>query len=168
MWKAAALGVLLAALATLAPVGAVGDGQQEPPRACCAAKGATCCCGNAEFVSAAPGDDKGKKASAEAVNRGHFARRAIIDHHKVLTKEGVYSCCIVPGCSLCANAGDMCPCAKSLEKGGPVCPECYGGWNAGYGRLKGVDVQKVTIIPVEQLKTLYEMRYKSFEKAISK
>lgn len=105
------------------------------------------------------------KPSAQAMAKGTTARKAIEEHRKALTKDGVYGCCIKPGCTFCSTAGDMCPCAMNLEKGGSVCPECWGGWVAGQGRLKGVDASKVQVIPKSKLKMMYDMKAKNFDKA---
>jgi hypothetical protein len=59
----------------------------------------------------------------------------------------------------------MCPCAENLHHGDPVCPECWGGWIAGHGRLKDVDPSKVQVIPKSKLKMMYDMKAKNFEKA---
>jgi hypothetical protein len=104
------------------------------------------------------------KASPEAMAKGQAARKAMEAHRKALAKDGVHSCCIKPSCVFCAAAGDMCPCAMNLKKGMPVCPECWGGWQAGFGRLDGVDPAKVQVLPKAKLKMMYEMKAKNFQK----
>ena len=90
----------------------------------------SCCC--VSTVSLRAGE---KKAGAEALAKGVAARKATTEHKMALAKDGVFSCCIRPSCGFCAAAGDMCPCADMLAKGEAVCPECWGGWQAGVGRL---------------------------------
>ncbi len=150
---------------------------------CCSAAGGKCCCGKNLLVQAGPAgpqllalapaeqgkaeEPKGqmKMASPEAMAKGVTARKAILDHQKALTGDGVYSCCIKPGCTFCSSSADMCPCAMNLAKGDPVCPECWGGWTAGKGNLPGVQADKVQVIPKSKLKMMYDMRSKNFEKA---
>ncbi|MBI1914083.1 MAG: hypothetical protein HYS12_05010 [Planctomycetes bacterium] len=148
-------------------------------RAACSAGGETCCCGKKLLAQAGPGSaalalkaqDKPKdskeemKASPGAMAKGTAARKAILDHQKALGNDGVFSCCIRPGCTFCSSSADMCPCAMNLRKGGPVCPECWGGWQVGQGRLDGVDAAKVQVIPKSKLKMMYEMKSMNFKKA---
>jgi hypothetical protein len=134
---------------------------------CCSSEGGNCCCGK-ELLAKAEQEkpkDEMKKASKEAMAKGEAARKAITDHQKALAKDGVYSCCIKPGCTFCSTAGDMCPCAMNLAKGDSVCPECWGGWQAGQGRLKDIDRSKVQIIPKEKLEMMYDMKSKNMKKA---
>ncbi|MCI0457377.1 MAG: hypothetical protein L0Z62_10445 [Gemmataceae bacterium] len=145
---------------------------------CCAESEVKCCCLGERFsarpqqrgdqVALAGGDKEKMKASPEAQAKGKAARKAILDHQKALAKDGVFGCCIKPSCTFCSTSADMCPCAKMLAKGGPVCPECWGGWQAGKGRLNGVNPEKVKIIPQDKLKMMYDMRSKMFEKASAK
>jgi hypothetical protein len=127
----------------------------------------TCCCAKSLLTKAEQEKPKEQmmKASKEAMSKGEAARKAITEHQKALAKDGVYSCCIKPGCTFCSTAGDMCPCAMNLAKGQPVCPECWGGWQAGQGRLKDIDPSKVQIIPKEKLKMMYDMKAKNMKKA---
>lgn len=135
---------------------------------CCSAKGGNCCCARKLLAQADPEKPKEEmmKASKEAMAKGETARKAISEHQKALAKDGVYSCCIKPGCTFCSTAGDMCPCAMNLRKGGPVCPECWGGWVAGHGRLDGIDASKVQVIPKSKLKMMYDMKAMNFKKAL--
>ncbi|MCI0462288.1 MAG: serine/threonine-protein phosphatase [Gemmataceae bacterium] len=95
--------------------------------------------------------------------KGEAARKAIAEHQKALAKDGSYSCCIRPGCTFCSTAGDMCPCAENLHHGDPVCPECWGDWIAGHGRLEDVDPSKVQVIPKSKLKMMYDMKAMKFK-----
>ncbi|MEK7214046.1 MAG: hypothetical protein AAB289_00405, partial [Chloroflexota bacterium] len=139
------------------------------PAACaCAAQGLDCPSkrGNTTVVQKKTEDMKDMPMpSAEAMAKGKAARKAVQEHQKGLQADGTYSCCIKPGCTFCSTAADMCPCAKMLAKGMPVCPECWGGWQAGAGRLEGVQADKVKIIPHDKLKMMYMMRAKNFAKA---
>jgi hypothetical protein len=147
---------------------------------CCSQTESKCFCGSNVFAKDGPTEaivvaleqEKGKddkammmKASPAAMAKGETARKAITDHQKALAKDGVYGCCIKPGCTFCSSAGDMCPCAMNLQMGDPVCPECWGGWIAGHGRLKGVDASKVQVIPKSKLKMMYDMKAMNFQKA---
>lgn len=133
---------------------------------CCSGKSGTCCAKNllAQADPEKPKDEM--KASKEAMAKGETARKAIAEHQKALAKDGVYSCCIKPGCTFCSTAGDMCPCALNLAKGDPVCPECWGGWQVGHGRLKDIDASKVQVIPKSKLKMMYDMKAMNFKKAL--
>ena len=176
------IGAVLAAIAALAlsVPGPKGLAQEEKATKAsaltagggesCSAEGGNCCCANNDLVKADQEKPKDEmmKASKEAMAKGETARKAITDHQKALAKDGVYSCCIKPGCTFCSTAGDMCPCAMNLAKGGPVCPECWGGWTAGHGRLKDVDASKVQVVPKSKLKMMYDMKAMSFEKAAKK
>jgi len=135
---------------------------------CCSAEASLCCCGKDSETKSDEPKDNMKMASPEAMAKGMKARQAIVGHQKALTGEGVYSCCIKPGCTFCSTSADMCPCAANLRKGDPVCPECWGGWQAGKGRLTGVEAEKVKVLPKEKLKMMYDMRSKNFEKAEQK
>lgn len=150
--------------------------------ACCSGESNPCCraqetdrSGSGDFlVMAQDGTDKAQQpkekekmmmASPEAMAKGVAARKAVVEHRKAVSAEMVYSCCIKPGCAFCSLSVDMCPCAMNLRKGGPVCPECWGGWQVGHGRLDGIDAEKVQVIPKSKLKMMYDMRAKNFQKA---
>jgi hypothetical protein len=109
--------------------------------------------------------DDEKMASAAAKAKGEAARKAVLAQQKALMEDGVYNCCIKPGCEFCSDAADTCPCGTNVRKGGAVCPECWGGWQAGDGAVPGVKPQDVKVIPEEKLKKMYQMRAKNFEKA---
>jgi len=134
----------------------------------CSGEDSLCCCGKSQAKKGDEPKDKMKMASPEAMAKGMTARKAIIEHQKALTGEGIYGCCIKPGCTFCSTSTDMCPCAANLRKGGPVCAECWGGWHAGKGRLTGVKLESVELLPKEKLKMMYDMRSKNFEKVEQK
>lgn len=148
-----------------------GAGHGQKRSDCCGTGG--CSCGTTQEFEAAPAGvdlvqaDKSKmmKASPQAMAKGAAARQAIRDHQQALASDGVYRCCIKPGCTFCSTAADMCPCAMNLSKGGPVCPECWGGWTAGQGRLGNIDPAKVQVIPLSKLKMMYKMKAMNFDKA---
>lgn len=52
-------------------------------------------------------------------------------------KQGRYLCCVKPACNLCARKHGSCNCARNVEAGKGACGECYGGWVAGRGAMKG-------------------------------
>jgi hypothetical protein len=105
------------------------------------------------------------KAGKAALAKGVATRKALLDQVSALMDDGVADCCIDPGCALCPIAADGCPCAGSLAKGGPVCPECLGGWHAGQGMLPDVKPEKVQVLPKDQLKKLYGMKAEKLEQA---
>jgi hypothetical protein len=135
---------------------------------CCSGEEGPCCCSKNQEEKGDEPKDNMKMASPEAMAKGMKARQAIVEHQKALAGEGIYGCCIKPGCTFCSTSADMCPCAANLKKGDPVCPECWGGWQAGRGRLTGVETEKVKLLPKEKLKMMYDMRSKNFEKAEEK
>jgi hypothetical protein len=108
-------------------------------------------------------------ASPAAKAKGDAARKAIHEHQKALRADQVYDCCIRPGCVFCSTAADMCPCAMNLSQGQPVCPECWGGWFAGKGRLQGVnlgpDAQNIHVLPQAKMKMMYDMKEMGMRKA---
>ncbi len=105
------------------------------------------------------------KASPASMAKGVATRKALLDQVSALMEDGVADCCIDPGCALCVIAADGCPCAGSLAKAGPVCPECWGGWQAGQGMLPDVKPEKVQILPKDQLKKLYGMKAEKLDQA---
>ncbi len=105
------------------------------------------------------------KAGKAALAKGVATRKTLLDQVSALMDDGVADCCIDPGCALCPIAADGCPCAGSLARGGPVCPECWGGWQAGQGMLPGVKPEKVQVLPKDQLKKLYGMKAEKLEQA---
>src|SRR5262249_516728 len=104
-----------------------------------------------------------KKVTSDAKALGSELRRATLNHQRAL--KDAYVCCTMPGCVFCQSAGDSCPCGRNLRKGEPVCPECWGGWQAGQGAIPAVRLEGVKIFPKDALKTLYEARAKRVEHA---
>ena len=80
----------------------------------------------------------------------------------ILAKAGHYNCCNAPTCDECAIAMNMCPCRDNLKKGDPVCGQCAGGWEAGFGDVEGVDASKVTRMSGDMLKMANDMRAKMY------
>ena len=111
---------------------------------------------------------KQSKASPAALAKGVATRKALLDQVATLMEDGVADCCIEPGCAFCVIAADACPCAGSLAKGGPVCPECWGGWQAGQGMLPDVKPEKVQVLPKDQLKKVYDLKAEKLEQADKK
>jgi hypothetical protein len=109
-------------------------------------------------------DDK-KKAGEAALAKGDSARKALVEQRKALAEDGVWNCCIEPGCVFCQTAADGCPCEMNLKKGSAVCPECWGGWQAGQGQIQGVDPRKVPLPSRDLLKKLYDMKAEKLKKA---
>ena len=67
-----------------------------------------------------------------------------------LAADGLYSCCVRPSCDLCARTTGSCNCARNVAAGRGACGECYAGWLAGRGAVKGVDPKSVQLLPAEQ------------------
>jgi len=79
--------------------------------------------------------------------------------------EGKYACCIGPSCDFCALAENGCVCGNNLAKGKPVCPECKGGWMAGFGTMPDIDPKDVKVLPDEELKKMYQNRANVLKKS---
>jgi hypothetical protein len=75
-----------------------------------------------------------------------------------LTEEGHYSCCIAPSCDFCALSMNGCPCGMNLMQEEPVCGECKGGWDSGFGALPDVQARNVKVAPPDMVKMMYESR----------
>ncbi len=67
-----------------------------------------------------------------------------------LAAAGGYSCCVRPSCDLCARVNGSCNCARNVATGRGACGECYAGWLAGRGAVKGVDLKSLKLLPSEQ------------------
>ena len=67
-----------------------------------------------------------------------------------LAAEGRYSCCTKPSCDLCARVNGRCDCARNAAAGKGTCGECYAGWLAGRGSVKGVDLKSLQLFPAEE------------------
>jgi hypothetical protein len=106
-----------------------------------------------------------KKAGEAAIAKGDTARKALVEQRQALAKDGVWDCCIQPGCVFCQTAADGCPCEANLRKGSAVCPECWGGWQAGHGQVKGINPAKVPLPSKETLKKLYDKKAEKLKKA---
>ena len=141
---------------------------------CCSEAGGPSARGTILLAQQKRGDAKSatskrrSKASPASLAKGVATREALLDQVSALMDDGVADCCIDPGCALCVIAADGCACAGSLTKGGPVCPECWGGWQAGQGMLPGVKPEKVQILPPDQLKKLYGMKAEKLDQAETK
>lgn len=81
---------------------------------------------------------------------------------RTLAREGKYECCISPSCDFCAISVGSCPCSNNLSSGDPVCHECKGGWEVGYGVLDDVDPEEVNAPPKEMSKMMYDARAKKY------
>lgn len=106
-----------------------------------------------------------KKASPESAAKATAIRKSLLDLVKDLDKEGLADCCTGPPCVMCVIAADGCGCGASLAKGGPVCPECWGGWQAGIGSVKDVKKEDVKGLPPDVLKKLYDAKAKKLGEA---
>lgn len=91
-------------------------------------------------------------------------RSTLKDAKRALAREGKCACCISPSCDFCAFSVDRCPCNENLSKGKPVCHECRGGWQAGFGIVEGVNPADVKALPGEMSKMMYDQRAKKYLK----
>ena len=73
-----------------------------------------------------------------------MTRLQLSDYKKLLKVSGFYSCCTEPDCRMCVLEDEECFCEEHVKKKRPVCSECYEGWQAGKGRIKGVRAEDVT------------------------
>ena len=78
------------------------------------------------------------------------ARQKLDAAKKKLAAQGRYNCCVKPSCDLCARTTGSCACAVNVAKGLGACGECYGGWQAGRGSLKGIDRKTVKLLPADK------------------
>lgn len=127
--------------------------------------------GNPGSAEAAAPQQKSKAqpaASKAALAKGVAVRKALLDQVSTLMEDGAADCCTQPGCVFCPIAADACGCAGSLAKGGPVCPECWGGWQAGQGMLPDVKPESVKILPSDVLKKVYGMKAERLDQAGTK
>jgi hypothetical protein len=150
---------------------------------CCTVAGGKCACGTGavalnrlprselevKLLAFVPPDKEPtqpeeKKATPEAKTLGDEISKALLNHQRAL--KDAYVCCTMPGCVFCQTAGDSCPCGNNLRKGEPVCPECWGGWQAGQGAIPAVRREDVKIFPKATLKALYEKRAKRFDQVL--
>lgn len=167
-------------LAAFTALGSAPLGEKAPSAAdggSCCNKARASCCSAAEGQSAQgevllarrdsrpAASEQEAKASPASLAKGVATRKALLDQVSALMEDGVADCCIDPGCGFCVIAADGCSCSASLAKGGPVCPECWGGWQAGQGMLPDVRPEKVQILPVDQLKKVYGMKAERFDQA---
>jgi hypothetical protein len=76
------------------------------------------------------------------------AKKQLDKARKQAAAKGVYACCVKPGCSLCLLTEGSCSCAAKAASGQGVCGECFGGWRAGRGKIKGVSAKSITLAPV--------------------
>jgi hypothetical protein len=77
------------------------------------------------------------------------AREALSAAIRKLTAQGRYTCCVKPSCSLCARVNGSCNCAANVQAGLGSCGECYAGWKAGRGTVKGIDAKSVSLLTAD-------------------
>ena len=109
--------------------------------------------------------------SPEALKALDASRKAYAQARDQLEKDGVYNCCIKPGCAFCGLTMGRCPCAANLAQNKGVCPECWGGWHADQGALPGqqtrdkdnqllLDGRLIRVTTLSALKAMYDARAK--------
>ena len=91
-------------------------------------------------------DRKPTKAEADLKR----ARQKLAAAKRELTAQGRYSCCVKPSCDLCARTSGSCACARNVAAGRGACGECYAGWLAGRGAVKGVHSDSVQFLASER------------------
>ncbi len=75
-----------------------------------------------------------------------------------LARDRKYTCCITPSCDFCAIAMEECPCNHNLSEGKPVCHECKGGWDTGYGKIEGVKAENVKGASGDMAKSMFDAK----------
>lgn len=158
-----AMGASLLAFTALGAAKPAPETQKEGAGPCCNEAKPTCCANASadrqstrQTALVAPHrQEDAAKASPDALAMGVATRKALLKQVAALMEDGAADCCIGPGCAMCPIAADACGCAASLSKGGPVCPECWGGWQAGQGAIPGVKANAVKILPTDVLKKIY-------------
>lgn len=143
----------------------------------------SCCAAEAveEAATPSPGDpllalliqDAGKAEASgpgdeltpEQAEKGVATRKALLAQLTALLDVGRADCCNEPGCGFCLIAADKCVCGPNLTKGEPVCPECWGGWQAGHGMIPNVKPEDVKVLPKQELQELYDLRAKKIDEA---
>ena len=68
-----------------------------------------------------------------------------------LIRNGLYDCCIKPGCDHCILKEGQCDCYKNIRKSDPICGECLRGYKAGRGKLKLVSIPELERIRKEKV-----------------
>jgi hypothetical protein len=101
--------------------------------------------------------------AAALIAQGEIPKSKEFDQARAALREGKaksphYTCCVKPGCDMCPLAANMCPCAKNLAEGKPVCGECKMGWMAGHGQLQGIKPEDVKMGDMEMGKKMRQMR----------
>ena len=101
--------------------------------------------------------------AAVLIAQGEMSKSKEFDQARAALHEGKaksqhYACCVKPGCDMCALAANMCPCAKNLAVGKPVCGECKMGWMAGHGQLQDIKPEDVKMGDMEMGKKMRQMR----------
>jgi len=89
-------------------------------------------------------DAKGKPLPPVPIEE--MTREQLNSYKKLLTEKGFYTCCIEPSCRMCLFEAEECPCQHNVKKKEAVCGECFDGWQAGKGSVRGVkpaDVKKL-------------------------
>jgi hypothetical protein len=94
--------------------------------------------------------DRPKNAKPTQAQRDLDRSRAALSAAKrKLAAQGRYACCMKPSCDLCARVNGSCNCAQNVKAGKGSCGECYAGWKAGRGSVRGIDPKSVSLLPAE-------------------
>lgn len=73
-------------------------------------------------------------------------------------------CCNDPACNYCPLVAGKCPCGMNVKTEVGVCGECKMGWDAGNGRVAGVQATQVRTLNKEMLMMMEKMRVMHFPK----
>ncbi len=89
----------------------------------------------ARTIPSSSSKDTQDKPAREKVRE---AKQLLLDARKQLAREGKYSCCIQDPCNQCLLDHQSCACERAVKAAKAVCPECYGGWQRGEGKIKAI------------------------------
>lgn len=99
-------------------------------------------------LDAHEGGKKNRKATKAQADLNQ-AKKKLNSAKGRLAKQGRYSCCVKPSCDLCARVNGSCACARNVAAGKGACGECYAGWIAGRGAIRGVKAKQVPLLTAE-------------------
>lgn len=84
--------------------------------------------------------------------------------NNVKAKLPEMGCCNDPACNFCPAVAGKCPCGMNVKTDVGVCGECWDGWQAGDGRIQGVDPGKVKRLMADMRTMMYQARAMHFPK----
>ena len=87
-------------------------------------------------------DAKGKPVPAIPIEE--MTRTQLTAYKQLLIEKGFFDCCIEPSCRMCLFEFEECPCKHRAKREEGVCDQCFDGWQAGKGNVKGVKPDEIT------------------------